>query len=107
MTQNQDHEVAQTILQQLGGHRFVAMTGAKNLCTDGPALNFALPRGAKDGINAVKVLYCQGSDTYTVRFARLGRAPSYTFTVIRELEGVYADQLRSIFEQATGLYTSL
>ncbi len=102
-----DLEVAQTILQQLGGNRFVAMTGARNLLQDGPALNFALGRGAKDGINAVKIEYHHGSDTYTVRFAKLGRAPSFKFTVVRELEGIEASQLRGIFEQTTGLATSL
>ena len=35
--------IATTILQQLGGSRFIAMTGAKNLVAEENALIFRLP----------------------------------------------------------------
>lgn len=44
--------ISNTILEQLGGGRFVLMTGAKHLVSHSDALSFRLPsRFAKDGIN--------------------------------------------------------
>jgi hypothetical protein len=98
--------VAKMILEQLGGHRFVAMTGAKNLlaCDDGQTLQFHLPRGAKDGCNAVRITLAE-DDTYTVRFFRVGR--DYRLTDLAEVTMVYADSLRRVFTAHTGLDTSL
>jgi hypothetical protein len=49
-------EVAETILEQLGGKRFIVMTGAKHFAADGNALRFRLPSNfAKSGINAVTI----------------------------------------------------
>ena len=45
--------IAQTILAQLGGNRFLAMTGARLLCDLGDGLAFNLPRGAKNKANKV------------------------------------------------------
>jgi len=111
-------EVAQTILTQLGGHRFGAMTGAKNFASHGPekgtlgALSFTLPsRFAKDGINYVKITLAF-SDTYTIEFIKIGPRPSLkqmmagkeqTITTVKKLEDIYADQLQSAFSRVTGL----
>src|SRR4051794_13969515 len=63
--------VAETILEQLGSRRFLAMTGAKSLVAGGRTLTFALPRGvARSGINKVRVTL-DTSDTYTVEFCRM------------------------------------
>lgn len=103
-----DTTVANTILEQLGGRRFVAMTGAKYLLADKNALVFQLPRAfAKDGINAVRIVL-DPSDTYTVEFKKIGTARSgYRCTVVKSLENVYADQLQEVFSSATGLSTRL
>lgn len=99
--------VANTILQQLGGNRFVAMTGAKNLTSDGNALRFKLPaRFAKDGINAVKVTL-DPSDTYTMTFYSQKSAPTFAVKVVAEFSDVYNDNLQNIFTKATGLETRL
>lgn len=100
--------IADIILEQLGGRRFVVMTGARHIMSDGPALVFQLPRRmAKDGINAVKIAL-DPSDTYTMKFSKIADARGgYKATPVREVNGVYADQLREIFESATGLATSL
>jgi hypothetical protein len=98
--------VADIILKQLGGPRFVVMTGAKHVLSDGPALVFQLPpRMAKDGINAVKITL-DPSDTYTLRFSKIARDGTKA-TTVREVSGVYADQLCELFESTTGLATSL
>ena len=100
--------IADTILEQLGGRRFIVMTGAKNIMSDGPALVFQLPRRtAKDGINVVKIAH-DPSDTYTMTFSKQSDARGgYRMTTVREIGGVYAGQLREIFESTTGLATSL
>lgn len=62
-------EVAETILKQLGGDRFIAMTGARNFLADGNALRFRLPSNfAKRRINAVRFTL-NGTDTYDVVFS--------------------------------------
>jgi len=99
--------VAKTILEQLGGNRFIAMTGAKNLLGAEDNLSFKLPANfAKDGINTV-VITLDASDTYRLKFVKLGRAPKFSITLVKEYEGIYCDQLREIFEKTTGLRTSL
>ena len=96
--------VADTILEQLGGRKFIAMTGAKNLMSDPDALQFQLPRGAKGGINNVSIKLMP-DDTYTATFHKIGR--NYVITKVAEYKDVHADALRGVFEEATGLYTSL
>lgn len=48
-------QVAETIRQQLGGARFAMMTGAKNFVGGENMLLFSVGRGAKAGINRVRV----------------------------------------------------
>lgn len=103
------HEVATTILHQLGGRRFLAMTGAKGLIGSDRVLGFKLPR-AKDGINYVRV-FLNANDTYNIQFRRVTTnfqsAARHGDRIIRELDGVYADDLQRLFTEATGLYTHL
>ena len=119
-----DHmTVSQTILTQLGGNKFKAMTGAKNFLSHaavvgapGPALSFHLPaRFAKQGINYVKI-HLAADDTYTMVFTKVGPSPSLkrrlagaqqSIKVVATAEGVYADQLQSVFKHHTGLDTHL
>jgi hypothetical protein len=97
--------VAQTILSHLGGNQFLAMTGARNLVNHSDALSFKLPRGAKDGIDYVKVTL-SANDTYKVEFMKyLPR--SLHLKTIASFSCVYADSLQSIFTSATGLDTRL
>jgi len=101
--------VAKTILAQLGGNRFAVMTGAKNLMhgadsNGSPYLSFKLPsRFATNGINFVRVTLTPADD-YKVEFVKVWGMNLKTIAV---REGVYADTLRSVFTEATGLDTSL
>lgn len=96
--------IAQTILQQLGGGRFITMTGARNLVDHGNALSFRLPsRFAKGGINYVKI-ELNGLDLYDITF---GKVWGTDFKVLATEEGLYNDMLIPTFEQTTHLYTSL
>lgn len=101
-----DTTVARTILVQLGGSRFLAMTGARNLIADDRALSFHLPRGlSSQRIDRVSIVL-DPSDTYTVRFGRW-HSRRLEIDWLTEHSGVYADHLRTTFTASTGLATSL
>lgn len=92
------------ILAQLGGNKFIAMTGARNLVTRGKAdLAMKLPRGARDGINHVRI-ELNAADLYDVTFSKARGLQSST---VAKVDGVYADQLCAVFESRTGLRVSL
>ena len=106
--------VAETILQQLGGNRFVSMTGAKNFVADGNTLRMSLPRNVSKANRLYITL--DASDTYTMRFfhyspARLNRK-TYAWSddkvkEIKTLHDVYCDQLQEVFTAVTGMHTHL
>lgn len=97
--------VAQTILEQLGGNKFVVMTGAKNLSGDEDGLNFKIGRN-KSSANIVRINYKKGKDLYQVRFLKWNQK-SCEMTEVKVFEDVYCEQLKEIFESITGLATSL
>lgn len=95
-------QVANTIREQLGGRRFEVMTGAKDFMGDADSLAFKLPRGARDGINYVKITLA--ADLYTVTFYKFR---GVNITPVYEVVMIQADQLREVFTRYTGLETSL
>jgi hypothetical protein len=96
--------VAETILAQLGGNKFLAMTGAKYLTAHDDALSFKLPPSfASSGINYVKITLTP-MDVYTVEAYRLRGVKA---TLVESYDNVYVDMLRSVFTKVTGLNTSL
>jgi hypothetical protein len=101
-----DQEIAQTILQQLGGNRFKAMTGASSFASgrfgDRPGLSFRLPR-CKDGIQSV-IITLTPDDLYDITY---GKIVKFDYRVVAESKGVFVETLRKDFESHTGLYTSL
>jgi hypothetical protein len=100
---NTNMAVAETILEQLGGGRFIAMTGARNFVGTDNALHFALPRKARDGSNKVRITLMP-SDTYLIEtFAVRGS----TVKACSERDLIYADMLREAFTSITGLAVSL
>ncbi len=97
-------ELASIILQQLGGGRFIVMTGAKNLVGGKDSLHFSIPK-ARKGINKVRITL-DAFDTYTVEFFKFNRS-KLDLTLVEKVEGVYNDMLQEVFTNATGLYTKL
>ena len=92
--------VANTILAQLGGQRFLAMTDAKFLLAHASALSFQLPSNfAKNGINRVRIDLTP-QDLYDVTFSR---ARGIKIFYQSKVEEVYCDQLREVFTEITGL----
>jgi len=103
-----ESNVAETILQQLGGNKFRAMVGPKYLGKGkdekgNEYLSFRLPK-SYNRINYVKVTYNRGKDTYDMEF---GLVKKYDYKLVWEIEGVYAEDLQRIFTEKTGLDTHL
>lgn len=103
-------QVANTILEQLGGHKLIAMTGAHSFTADGDSLIFKVPsKTTKNHIAGVKVTLT-ASDDYTVEFfAFKGSFAKGNRRVenVAKHEGIYCDMLQSIFEEETGLLARL
>jgi hypothetical protein len=94
------HAVATEILRQLGGRRFLAMTGAKIMSFESldekrkwPGLLIHFPIGK---IKRIKIALAP-SDTYTLQFM------TKTGKVINELDDIYADVLQRVISDHTGL----
>lgn len=94
-------ETAATILNQLGGNRFIAFTGAKNFGVSETGMHFMIPR--HNNINAVSIALTV-LDTYRVEFKKVDRKG---LKIISTFDNVYFDQLQNLFTQQTGLYTHL
>lgn len=103
----QESQVAQTILQQLGGAgRLKAMLGAKHFMAGSDSLSFRFPNRARSKPNHV-VITLKSSDTYQVEFWRVSMSSAAKTKLISKHEHVYAEDLRSLFESKTGLRLSL
>lgn len=102
-----DNQVAKIILQQIGGSRFLTMTGSRDLINLGNGLRMSLSRN-KTSANRLEIIYDEGADLYNLRFYRHSFSKK-TFEVktkdIKTYEGVYCDMLEDIFTDVTGLYT--
>lgn len=97
-----DKYIAETILQQLGGNRFRAMTGAYSFAYGDRTLSFRLPRNPK-GIMGVRIKL-NPLDTYDVEFLSMRK---FEVKIKSKAEMVYNDQLQAVFTENTGLHTKL
>ena len=126
--------IAQTIMQQLGGSRFRAMTGAREVVALERGVRFRIGRNATR-TNMVRITL-RGDDTYDMEFLYVRNAPNpYATlarylgrgmdpieaerkirqqqaaaerpTVVHEYRGVYCDQLETLFRDFTKLNTRL
>lgn len=107
MDKEYQQEIANTIIQQMGGRKLCAMVGAKNFTYGTIDYNgfeqpymlfqFSLSRKYK----YCRIIYNQGSDTYI--FQLLNNKAVVKF----DLADVYAEDLIPLFEEKTGLYLSL
>ena len=98
--------IANTILQQLGGHGFTVMTGSRNYINLGNGLQMSLARN-RTSANRLKIILDEDTDTYTMYFYRqtLTKYADIRVKEIAKYEGVYFDMLQQIFTDVTGLYT--
>ena len=93
---------ADITLKQLGGNKFIAMTGAKQFSFGKQGLGFRIGKNSKS-INYVRV-DLKSNDLYDMEFIRIRGTK---IKVVKKVTGVYNDQLQKIFTKHTGLYTSL
>lgn len=95
---------AEEVLKQLGGRKFIAMTGAKQFVRDDKnrAIMFKIPK-AKNGINYIRITLTS-MDLYDIEF--ISFRGTNVKTVATE-KGVYNDNLQKLFTKHTGLNTSL
>lgn len=106
--------IANTILQQLGGNKFIVMTGSKNFLSDGNTLRMHLAKNVSKA-NRLEITL-DADDTYTMRFYKYtaGRLNTKTFSFtedkiveVYEANGIYCDMLQPVFTEVTGMYTHL
>ena len=99
-------QIANTILEQLGGRRFIAMTGAKNFVAIEDGLQFDLPRTphfVRNGINKIRI-HLDPTNTYTMKGLKRHR---FDADLVKEESGLYWDMLQPAFTEFTGLDTYL
>lgn len=99
--------IANEILNQLGGNRFIIMTGSKNFIAIERGLTFKIGFAAHQKKN--RATHCEikleWNDTYTVKFFYVrGFEPKKE---ISKHEEIYCNMLQTLFTEQTGLYTHL
>lgn len=92
-------QVANTILAQLGGSRFIAMTGVKDIVGSADALSFGIGRGAVNKANKVRITLTRADD-YTVEFFNYRKLD---LKPVGKRDGVHAEDLQHVFTAETGL----
>ena len=95
--------MARKILHELGGSKFRAMVGTKDIVQTDNGVQFGIGKGAKQGINKVRISYT-GVDTYNMEFFKIRGA---NVKSIREASNIYSEDLARIFKDTTGLDTKL
>lgn len=96
----QPNTIPEIILQQLGGNKFRAMTGARQFVYTANSLIFWLPANfAKNRISTVAITLTD-ADLYDIEFWNKTK-------LVKSCEGVYAESLRRTFTDVTGLDCTL
>ena len=109
LVEKMDKRQAGETLKQLGGNKFIMMTGAKNFGVGPKGMGFKIGNNSKK-INFIRIDLDRGKDLYNMEFIRLRRKKgemSPSINVVKKVKGVYADQLQDIFTKYTGMYTRL
>ena len=99
-------EIAETILSQIGGRRFITMTGAKNFVAIQQGLQLDLPKTphfVKDGISRLHIVLTP-ADEYKITAYKIR---GMNVKEISVTDGVYCDQLEEVFTSLTGPYPRL
>lgn len=95
--------VAQEILRQLGGKRFILFTGVKNLLGDAYSLQMQFRQNKHDYFSLKITL--TPMDEYKLEFHK--RKSLTEFELVKTIDNVYCENLVEIFERETELYTKL
>lgn len=94
-------EFYKQILQQLGGNRFIAMTGTKNFVYDLKELSLSM-KLSRNKANATHLkIQVNSLDLYDLTFYKC----TEQIEVVKQVNNIYDDMLQPIFTEVTGLYT--
>lgn len=97
-------QVAQTILNQLGGiGKLRLMVGMNQAVVSENSVKFSFKGSKKSNMCKITLL---PSDTYLVQFYKFTKK-NLSFDTVNEYNDIYSDQLVEIFETSTGLFLSL
>tara|TARA_R100000008_G_C3575401_1_gene164908 strand:- start:1479 stop:1808 length:330 start_codon:yes stop_codon:yes gene_type:complete len=102
LIERMDRKKSAILLKQLGGNRFIAMTGAKDFAFSDKYMSFKIGRNSK-GINFVRIAH-NSMDTYDMEF---GFISMKGHKVKSKAKGIYADMLGQVFKKHTGLNVRL
>lgn len=108
------HTIATTILEQLGGSMFIAMTGSKDFLHGDNHLQFRLPRGGiKNKATNVRIELLADDSGYKLTFLKVSRKldKALGFKIphvetVSETE-VIPENMREAFTRETGLDCTL
>ncbi len=103
MSQSSD-SVARKIIQQLGGNKFIAMTGAQYFLHTPVGLTFRLKKAALGGVNFFRITLV--NDTYDLEALKFN-SRTCAVELIQKRQMLMADQLPSAFTAVSGLATHL
>ena len=103
LVEGMDKRQAGETLKQLGGNKFIMMTGAKNFAVGPKGMGFKIGRNSK-GVNYIRIDLDRGRDLYNMEFIQMRGG---NLKIKSKVKGVYNDQLQKIFTKHTGMYTSL
>ena len=100
-----DLTVAKTILEQLGGRKFIVMTGIKKFLGSEDSLQFRLRGLTKNKARICKITLTW-KDLYNVEFYGFNFRTGESDLVESALD-IFAEDLQAVFTRHTGLYTHL
>lgn len=94
--------ITETIFQQFGANKAMVMIGGRAMSEESRQtlhIQFKGSRNAK-----LLTIKLEANDTYTMKFFKVKK---YIPVVVKEIQGVYSDMLKDVFEDFTKLYLSL
>ena len=115
-SKEQIKEIMLSLYQQLGGHKFVVMTGSEFTGymenESGNMEQIIKLSRNKSGADKLIVTYEEGKDVYSMRFIKSSKFNKRTFSFSETEEiyftsDIYSELLQEVFTQVTGLYTHL
>jgi len=101
LVERMDKRQAGIMLKQLGGNKFIMMTGAKNFGVGPKGAGFKIGRNSK-GVNFVRIDL--KNDLYDMEFFQVRAGKMKLKSKVKQ---IFADQLQDMFTKHTGMYTSL
>jgi len=104
-------QIANTILAQLGGNKFIAMTGSTNFLAIPNGISMHLKKN-RSGAKYLNITL-NGKDLYDMEFSKITIKKIGAFirdeklVTVKTIKDVFNDQLQEIFQSVTGFRTQL